>query len=167
MFAFRPLAEDDIPLLWGWLNRPHVARWWRGEQSMEQVREKYLPRIAGAGAARPFLALLDGVPAGYVQYYVAAEGDPGWWPDEPGPGVWGIDLFLADGQRLNRGLGTAMVKEFVSLLMEDEAVTEIRVDPPPDNGRAIRCYEKAGFGRVADIVTPDGPAVWMVFRRWG
>lgn len=85
-----------------------------------------------------------------------------WWPDTPGPGVLGIDQFLADGERLGQGLGTAMVSQFVEFLMRDPSVTEIRVDPRPDNIRAIRCYAKVGFKEVAEITTPDGPALMMV-----
>jgi len=33
------------------------------------------------------------------------------------------------------------------------------------NGRAIRCYEKAGFRIVGRIVTPDGPALLMVIEK--
>ena len=107
-FEFRPLAEDDLAMLHEWLNRPHVAEWWRGEVSVDEVREKYLPRIAEADLAHPFIALLDGEPAGYVQFYRCAE-VPAWWPDDPGQGVLGIDQFLALGDRLDQGLGTAMV----------------------------------------------------------
>jgi RimJ/RimL family protein N-acetyltransferase len=54
-----------------------------------------------------------------------------------------------------------MVRAFVAKLFDDPAVTRVQVDPFPSNGRAIRCYEKAGFQRVREIVTPDGPALLM------
>ena len=57
----------------------------------------------------------------------------------------GIDLFLADAGRLNQGLGTEMVRQFVARLFEDPRVTRVQTDQSPDNPRAIRCYEKAGF----------------------
>jgi RimJ/RimL family protein N-acetyltransferase len=165
-FSFQPLTEDDLPLLCEWLNRPHLQEWWReGDTSLEAVREKYLPRITGDDVARPFLALLDGTPAGYIQYYDAAAGNPDWWPDTPQPGVLGIDQFLADADRLGQGLGTAMVSQFTALLFQDPAVTEIRVDPNPANRRAIECYRKAGFREAGPITTPDGPAKMMVLRR--
>jgi RimJ/RimL family protein N-acetyltransferase len=165
-FLFRPLTEADLPMLLDWLNRPHLQKWWRDEiMTTEQVREKYLPRITGREAARPFLACRDGKPVGYIQYYLAAAGDPKWWPDRPSLGVLGIDQFLADGDQLGEGIGTAMVSEFVAFLMEDPAVTEIRVDPRPNNLRAIRCYEKAGFASQGPITTPDGPAIMMVLKR--
>jgi RimJ/RimL family protein N-acetyltransferase len=159
-FEFRPLREADLPMLLEWLNRPHVRESWGPERTLEDVREKYLPRIAGEDAAHPYIASLDGEPVGYIQSYRAGA-VPGWYPDEPGPGVWGIDQFVADGDRLGKGLGTAMVSQFVDRLFRDPAVTEVRLDPHPENHRAIRCYEKAGFVRAGEIVTPDGPALLM------
>lgn len=164
-FEFRPLAAADLPLLCEWLKRPHLQKWWRrGPVTLEEVQQKYLPRVAGADAARPFFAVLGGRPVGYIQYYLASEG-PEWWPDRPGAGVVGIDQFLADGDRLGEGLGTAMVSAFVDYLLEDPRIREIRVDPSPENSRAIRCYEKVGFRTVERITTPDGAALMMVLKR--
>lgn len=165
MFTFRPLAEADLPLLVQWLRRPHVSAWWEGEPTADAVRETYLPADPGPDAARGYLGLLDGDPAAYIQVYVPAAGDPAWWPDLPGPGVRGIDQFLADGERLGQGLGTALVTDFAAALFEDPSVTEIRVDPHPDNTRAVRCYARAGFREAGPIVTPDGPALMMVLPR--
>lgn len=177
---FRPLTEAELQMLCDWLNRPHLQTWWREEEiTIDTVRRKYLPRIAGDAAARPFIALEGAEPIGYIQVYRADAGTLNWWPDDPGFGVLGIDQFLADGARLGQGLGTQMVRAFCDrLLGEPEFValtfgeprflrapaTEIRTDPRPDNARAIRCYEKVGFRRITDIVTPDGLAVMMVLR---
>ena len=30
-FAFRPLTDDDLPLLHAWLNEPGVVEWWEGD----------------------------------------------------------------------------------------------------------------------------------------
>jgi len=160
--AFRPLSEADLPTLARWMERPHVARVWARDTSLEALRERYLPRIAGDSPVRPYVALLDGRPLGYVQSYVAAEVGDGWWPEEDDPGVRGIDFFLADADRLGRGLGSAMVRAFVERLFQDPTVTRVQADPAPDNGRSIRCLEKAGFRRSGPVTTPDGPAILMV-----
>jgi aminoglycoside 6'-N-acetyltransferase-1b len=162
---FHRLTEANLPTLAEWLNRPHVAEWWDACRSLDEVREKYLPRTMDGSAAVPYLAYLDGVPIGYIQSYVAAGVGDGWWPDERDPGVRGIDQFLADAHRLGQGLGTRLVREFVEFLFRDPAVTRIQADPSPANGRAIRCYEKAGFRRVGPVTTPDGPALLMVIDR--
>jgi RimJ/RimL family protein N-acetyltransferase len=146
---FRPLTAADLPLVASWLARAHVREWWNGPIELEP----------GLGQ---FLALLDGEAIGYVQSYQAtACHSDGWWLEVTDPGVFGIDQFLADAARLGQGLGTRMVREFVERLFTDLRVTRMQADPSPENARAIRCYEKAGFRRAGPIVTPDGPAVLM------
>ena len=89
----------------------------------------------------------------------------GWWEDETDPGVRGIDQSLGSASHLNKGLGTQLVRAMVALLFADPRVTKIQTDPSPENARAIRCYEKAGFVQVKTVTTPDGPAVYMVQTR--
>jgi RimJ/RimL family protein N-acetyltransferase len=162
---FKRLTEADFPMLAEWLARPHVAGWWDSRSSIEQVREDFLPLLQDTSTTIPYIAFLDGLPLGYIQSYVAAESEDGWWPDEHDPGVRGIDQFLADEGDLNKGLGTTMIAAFVDLLFEAPDVTKIQTDPAPDNARAIRCYEKCGFQRAGRVITPDGDALLMVRRR--
>lgn len=56
------------------------------------------------------------------------------------------------------------LKEVYEEYMPTE-LAEIQTDPAPDNHRAIRCYEKVGFVQHGEIVTPDGPAIYMVQTR--
>jgi len=42
---FEPLGRDDLPLLLVWLQKPHVAEWWRDLQTIEQVEADHLPAI--------------------------------------------------------------------------------------------------------------------------
>ncbi len=114
---------------------------------------------------RAYFAYLNDEPIGFIQSYVAAHAGDGWWPEERDLGVIGIDQFLADEPRLNRGIGTAMVRAFVEMLFEDPATTRVQTDPNPGKARAIRCYEKAGFRRVGEVDTPDGTALLMVRDR--
>ena len=161
---FHPLTESDLPLLHSWLNRPHVLEWWTSEPSLEEVRAKYLPRIS-SGSVRPYLAYLNSEPVGYIQSYLALETEDGWWLGNADPGVLGVDQFIAEPGSLGQGLGTVMVSQFAALLFRDPTVSSIQVDPRPDNARAIRCYEKAGFRRRGVVTTPDGPALLMTLDR--
>lgn len=62
-FIFRLLSENDLPLLTARLNRPHLQKWWRaGKINLEEVRNKYLPRIFEENTAKPFLAFLGNNP---------------------------------------------------------------------------------------------------------
>lgn len=158
----------DLPLFHDWIHRPHVAQWWAGgdaEESLEDIRKKYLPLLHAGSSVKLYIALLSGEPIGFIQSYVALGSGDGWWEDETDPGVRGIDQFLCDGGKLGRGVGSRMVAAFVRQLFEDEGVTKVQTDPDPTNARAIRCYEKAGFVAAGSVVTPDGPALLMVVER--
>ena len=164
--TFRAMRRDDLPMFREWLARPHVAEWWDGLPTLAELERDYGPAIDGTAPIACFIAQEGDVPIGFVQAYVpAATHDDGWWLDEHDPGVRGIDQFLADGARLGRGLGTAMVRAFVARLLADPAVTRVQTDPSPRNARAIRCYEKAGFRAAGVVDTPDGPALVMYHDR--
>ena len=164
-FRFRPLTHDDLPLLHGWLQRPHWAEWWGEAGTLADVQAEYGSAIDDSSQVQPHIALLDGQPLGYIQSYVAMGSGDGWWEAETDPGVRGIDQSIADAGQLGRGLGTEMVTAFVTRLFTDPAVTRVQTDPAPGNGRAIRCYEKAGFRAVGQVQTPDGAALLMVCER--
>ena len=160
------MLEQDLPMLHGWLNQAHIVQWWGGARpTWAEVERDYAPRVMAAARVTPYIALLGEDPFAYAQSYVAMGAGGGWWEDERDPGVRGIDQSIGPSELLGLGLGTRLVRALVGRLFSDPAVTKIQTDPSPDNHRAIRCYEKAGFHRVKDIVTPDGPAVYMVQCR--
>ncbi|MDQ2808519.1 MAG: GNAT family N-acetyltransferase [Chloroflexota bacterium] len=152
MLHFRPLTPDDYPLLLEWLQRPHVKEWWDdGDDTLDKVATHYgdeddtvrflLIETDAAGAEQPL---------GYFQYYLE--------PD----GVVGIDQFLADAGRLGQGLGTQAVQLFCELVIAQRNPRRIILDPDPANGRAIRCYEKAGFRHYATVPTDEGGVAYMM-----
>jgi aminoglycoside 6'-N-acetyltransferase Ib len=163
-FSFRPLTRADLPLLHEWLNRPHVAQWWDDQRDLEYVLATFGADL-DSPVIRMFISYLDGEPIGYIQVYRVMGADPEWWTEETDPGARGIDQFLANAEQLGQGLGSSMVRQFVAGLFADPEVTRVQTDPSPSNGRAIRAYEKAGFRRVGEVVTPDGPALLMRVGR--
>lgn len=164
--TLRAMTEDDLPLLHAWLQEPHIVEWWGGDRpSLEVVREQYAPERLAEERVTPCIAMLGDLPFAYAQSYVALGAGGGWWEDETDPGVRGIDQSIGPAALLGRGLGTRLVRAMVERLFTDPAVTRIQTDPSPDNHRAIRCYEKAGFRQVGVIATPDGPALYMVCER--
>jgi RimJ/RimL family protein N-acetyltransferase len=164
-FSFRPLQAADLPMLHGWLSRPHWTEWWGKAPTLAEVEAEYGVSINDPGQVQPHVALLDGEPFAYIQSYVAMGSGDGWWEDETDPGVRGIDQSIGDAAHLGKGLGTAMVKAFVARLLADPQVTRIQTDPDPRNARAIRCYEKAGFRAIGEVQTPDGTALLMLCER--
>lgn len=166
--TLRLMTEQDLPMLHDWLNRPHIVKWWGGEEArptLDEVLVDYLPKALATESVTPYIAMLGDEPIGYAQSYVALGSGDGWWEEETDPGVRGIDQSLANPAQLGQGLGTQLVCALVELLFSDPMVTKIQTDPDPNNYRAIRCYEKAGFEQQKIITTPDGPAMYMMQTR--
>lgn len=157
--AFRPLAAEDLPLLRSWLREPHVAEYWQEPEDEEEFREKFLKSLPRRGVSA-FVIEVDGRAIGYIQEYEAVKVGGGWWPDVR-PGVFGIDQFIGDANYISKGIGTLVIGEFVRRMFARAEVKEIITDPDPANHRAIRAYEKVGFRRVQEIVTPGGAALLM------
>ena len=152
-------------MLHDWLTRPHVAEWWLSMPTLADVIDDFTPLTDAAESTRGYIALLGGEPIGFIQSYVVLGSGDGWWENETDPGARGIDQFLSDATQLNQGIGRAMIRAFVDGLFLDPAVTKVQTDPSPDNTRAIRCYERAGFVAEGEVMTPDGRALLMYRER--
>ena len=163
--TFRALSRQDLPMLHGWLQRPHVAEWWSAPTTIAELEHDYFSAAADGSSTEAWIALLAGEPIGFIQSYVAMGSGDGWWEEETDPGTRGIDQFLANAAQLGQGLGSAMVVAFVARLFADPAVTRIQTDPSPRNKRAIRSYRRAGFVAHGEVATPDGPALLMLRPR--
>ena len=153
-YDFRPMTADDMPLVQRWLAEPHVAEWWHDPEKLEFVSgDLDHPDLA------QFIVSLDGRPFAYLQCYQI-----GGWHEGFGPqpaGTRGLDQFIGEVDMLERGHGSAFVRAFIDHLLA-RGVPRIVIDPRPDNPRAIRAYEKAGFVPQREITTPDGPALLMI-----
>jgi aminoglycoside 6'-N-acetyltransferase len=155
-YHFRPLAAADLPMIRRWLAQPHVVQWWGkpGEQFdlvSGDLSHPAMDQFVVTAADRPF---------GYLQSY-----DPEAWETQPfGPqpvGTRGIDQFIGEPDMTDRGHGSAFIRAFIDSLLAT-GVPRVVTDPHPDNARAIRAYEKAGFQRDRLVDTPDGIALLMV-----
>lgn len=163
MISFRPVLEADLPMLAEWMARPHWREWWGDpETEVGSIREM----VEGRDTTRPFIFQVDGVDKGYVQVWYV-EGQQGsefaedypWLELLPAEAV-GVDLSLAQGEDLSKGIGTEVLRAFVRKLRQ-EGHERIVIDPHPDNGRAVRSYRKAGFREIEDLLGLTGDSLLM------
>jgi RimJ/RimL family protein N-acetyltransferase len=163
--TFRPLAEDDLPLVVRWLNTPHVREWWQHDpRTIEEARAKYMPRIEGAEPTAAYVILVGGRPIGYIQAYRIAD-----WPEYAGAvdveeGAAGGDLFIGDEGFVHRGLGAPILRAFLrDVVFRMPGVMCCVIGPSAGNAIAIRAYEKAGFRHLKTVAVPgeDEPEYLM------
>src|SRR5437899_1929243 len=105
MLEFRRLQRDELPLLHEWLARPHVARWWNdGDRTLDEVVAHYLPALDGTDPTDHFMVVLDGRPIGFIETYMIADHADWEAVVHAGPGVAGVDLFIAEPELTGKGL---------------------------------------------------------------
>jgi RimJ/RimL family protein N-acetyltransferase len=163
--AFRPMTAEDLPVLHEWLQREHVRRWWTRRETLDDVREHYLAAIEGRDPTDLYFILLDGAPSGFIQTYQVS--DHPEYQELVGveDGVAGVDLFLADEERLGRGVGTRVLQEFLRQIVFAVPTTRACVaDPDTENGSSLRAFEKAGFSAVRELVDPDDARAHVLMR---
>lgn len=131
MISLRALTEHDFPMIWHWLQRPHVKQWWDdGQTCLEEVVETFSDEPE---TVRRFILEMDEAPMGYGQICAL------------GGGRVGIDLFLAHVEWLSKGIGQASLRALLAEASAQGQAHTATIDPHPDNDRAIACYEKVGF----------------------
>lgn len=162
---FTPLKAEDIRHLQRWLRKSHILKFWSPPMTDQEIEQKYLLHIA-SNWVFPYLILCKNQPIGYIQSYHAIREGSGWWENES-PGTYGLDLFIGEESFLNQGIGSQILNEFIFFFTKDHLVSQWIVDVSPDNHKAIRCFEKAGFARDKEILTPEGPALLMKLHREG
>ena len=167
--TFRRLADDDLPMLHGWLNEPGVVQWWEGDDvSWDAVVRDY-----GSGNTEPveyWIGSIDGRDVGWIQCYLAAD-DPeetaGWWDLGVHKSAAGIDYLVGDPELRGNGVGSAMIRAFVRDVVFGlhPEWTQACAGPFEANVASWRALEKAGFHFAGIVDTDDGPCRLMVMDR--
>lgn len=152
--GFRRLSADDLPSLYLWLDRPHVAKWYAAKpSSFAEVAAKYGPRTEPQSIVRSYIVSVDAAECGYAQAYpIAAFPEYGAALGTPAD-AWGMDLFIADSWRLSRGVGTEVIRAFSrEIVFAECGASECVADPAQGNLASIRAFEKAGFVAAGELL---------------
>jgi aminoglycoside 6'-N-acetyltransferase len=155
-YQFHPMSAEDLPMVRRWLETPHVAQWWHDPDTQFALVSEDLDHPA----MDQFVVTADDRPFAYLQCY-----DPTAWSDNglgTHPlGTRGIDQFIGEPDMVDQGHGSALIRSFVDGLLKT-GTPRVVTDPDPENIRAVRAYEKAGFQKTRLVDTPDGRALLMV-----
>jgi aminoglycoside 6'-N-acetyltransferase len=115
---FKPLRNDDLQLLYRWLQEPIINQLYaRGQTwSLKDIENKYLPRLTGHDNVLSFITHMDNKTIGFIQYYCLPEHNPEGLQKESSlftsyhPNVIaGIDLFIATCENRGQGLGIDII----------------------------------------------------------
>lgn len=130
--TLRAVEPGDRQRLRSILAEPSVARWWGSKSPEEAVADLFEPGLLS------FAIEVDGAVVGSIQ---ATE------EEEPDYRHAGLDLFL-DSAHQDQGFGSAAIRLLARHLLEERGHHRLTIDPAAANARAIRAYERVGFGPV-------------------
>jgi len=141
--SFVPFTKEHLPKYYEWAERPQVKDTWfiEGYEPVSAIEDK----IGSESDSVPFVICLDGREIGFIQYWHWQQSDSDCIFARFGEGTVGIDLFIAESDCLDRGVGTEVVSLFVQKIISELNPKHLVIDPFTWNKRAIRCFEKAGF----------------------
>jgi aminoglycoside 6'-N-acetyltransferase len=154
-YQFRTMKTADLPLVRDWLMRPHVREWWGDPNEQFGLVSEDMSHPA----MDQYIVTTHDRPLGYLQCYQMTEWNTGFGPQPAG--ARGIDQMIGEPDMINCGHGSAFIRAFIEELLA-HGTPRVVTDPDPGNARAIRAYEKAGFGADRLVDTPDGIALLMV-----
>ena len=165
-YDFHPMSAADLPLMRRWLGMAHVRAWWgEPETELGYIRDM----IEGRDTTRPFIFSVDGEAVGYIQYWFIGHhqnatwiADHPWLAELPSDAV-GVDLSIGDASKLSQGIGSTVLREFSKRLVREGHRTII-IDPDPDNKRAVRAYERAGFRAIPRLLDRTGDTLIMQYE---
>lgn len=135
--TLRPVRESDFEDARRWRSEPEVVQFWGTVATDQELREELFEPDEHEPT---FTYVIEhgGHGIGCIQYWHRyPEPEEHWWA--------GIDIFIGESRGRDHGLGTEAVRTMLRYLFEERGVHRVTIDPEVDNGRAIRCYEKAGF----------------------
>ena len=158
-YSFRSMRADDLPMARRWLKTPEVQRWWGDPDGEISLLEEDLddPRMA------MWIVSHEGRPFAYIQDYDLRAWDIDVFGPLP-PGSRFIDQFIGEPEMIGLGHGSAFIRAHVERLFA-EGAPAVGTDPDPDNARAIRAYEKAGFTAGEERDTNWGYCLLMTRYR--
>jgi aminoglycoside 6'-N-acetyltransferase len=151
-FTFRPIVDDDVPMLAAWLRDPAVGAWWEGTTVTYDDAYIHAHVLEDCDVVTHAIVELGGEPIGFQQWYpidhdadLLAE-----YELTADDRAWGIDQFVGESRLHDGGIGTRQVRAVVEWLLgpAGPGARLVVTDPVVENLRAVRCYEKAGFRRV-------------------
>ena len=158
MGSWRRMTTADIPLVLAWHKQAHVAEWWEdeGEAVSDESRAAELNKYLAHPKFELYILQWDGIDIGYLQAYEVYQLAGDVYGVDGLTGVWATDQFIGSPDHIDRGIGSTLIKQFTDDLLAREGIATVLTDPEPENERAVRAYQRAGFIGLGGHLTGEG-----------
>ncbi|WP_035397915.1 GNAT family N-acetyltransferase [Exiguobacterium sp. OS-77] len=160
--SIRKMQHTDYEIISQWLSTKEVLEFYgdmNAPFTLQQVIDKYEPRVNGEIPVAPYIVELEDEPIGFMQRYLITDEQKEAFGYPANFIIIGMDQFIGYPELFNKGIGTKMIKLFVEDIARGKEVNRIILDPDVSNLRAIKAYEKCGFQKVKKI---NEDTCWMM-----
>ena len=152
--TLRPMGEVDLQLVEGWLQEPHVARWYLQGTTLEEELADCRESLRGRHSTHLYVVEDEGRPIGWCQWYRCDD-----YPDHAAAvgadvGDVGIDYAIGEPSQIRVGRGTELVATLVALVRGIHPSAGLIADPDATNAGSRRILEKNGFVLIGERPVP-------------
>ncbi len=138
----RPFIDDDLKQFVIWLDKPHVAKWFKHKDSwINEIKH----RGDEFSFIRHFIVMDDERAIGFVQYYDYRLGKEEWHGNSDINRTYSIDYLIGEEDYLHKGNGTKIVHLLEEKIKEETDGIKIIVQPESDNLISRKTLLKAGY----------------------
>ncbi|MCP2260046.1 Protein N-acetyltransferase, RimJ/RimL family [Streptoalloteichus tenebrarius] len=159
----RPEGED-LDLIHGWMNAPHVAPFWDQAWPRQRWADALAGQLAGT-YSRPFVVDLDGEPFAYVELYRAARDVVAAHYDAR-PHDVGYHVAIGDKDRIGKGIGGKLFRAVIDgVFAAEPECARIVSEPDARNEAARRMDVKLGLHFLGEVDLPHKRAALFIYPR--
>ena len=151
MIEFKKIEENDFEMLYKWLNKDHVSKYFshNTDSSFEEVCKKYRTRMLEEKMSMN-LIIYNNLEIGYIQSYDCDYLDS----FDLSESAIAVDLYIGEESYIHKGYGTKVLKEYIMSILSKQSHNWVVIDPDEDNIAAIKSYTKVGFRHVKTSLCP-------------
>jgi aminoglycoside 6'-N-acetyltransferase len=164
--TLRPMGEVDLQLVAGWLQEPHVARWYLQGTTLDEELADCLESLKGKHPTHLYVVEHEGRPIGWCQWYRCDD-----YPDHAAAvgadvGDVGIDYAIGETGQVRVGRGTELIAALVALVRGIDPSAGLLADPDATNVGSRRVLEKNGFVLIGErpVQTEAVTAPMAIYR---
>ncbi|QDP98084.1 acetyltransferase [Microlunatus elymi] len=162
--VLRPMTRGDLADVLRWRQADHVQRWFGGRSTLQEISDRYGPRIDGDEPTRMSVVEVNGRSIGFIQDYVIKD-YPEYAILTPDADAIGGDYLIGEPSWIGRGIGTRLIWTWLTGLPDQHpASSKVFVAPDHRNTASLRILAKTGFeqGVWFDEPQRDGTVATLV-----
>jgi acetyl CoA:N6-hydroxylysine acetyl transferase len=161
--SFRPVNEEDVPILHEWMHQKHIYPFWKLNLPIEEIKV-WVKNSISSRHKRVFMGYLNDEPVCYVIGYDVRQ-DPIRHYYSIKPRDMGMHLLIGPRRLLNKEDGETIIRAMTLFLFEKFGANRMIGEPDYRNRIVIPILKKLGANVVKEIQINQKRAKLVIANR--